>query len=467
MKKKFSISFLILVYLNIHGQRTTLISNVNVVDVEKGIVLRDMHVLIKDSLIDVIIPDKQKKNLPVADTVVNGKNKYLIPGMWDMHTHVFAPDQMFPLLVANGITGIRDMFDDIRNINQWRNRMRTGSLLNIDLFVSGPIIDGPRPVWPGSVAVNNAEQGRRAVDSVKNILKADFVKVYSLLSRESYFAIAEEAKKQKISFAGHVPNVLTAIEAAKSGQKSQEHLYGLIEAAGDSSDFYFQYQQGKLTDTTLRNRDQRRKFLLRTFNHEKLRSVLKEIKTTDTWMSPTLTVNYGIAYMDDTTMLYSPRMQYMGDYYKSFWDYRKDFRFRGYTTETFAISRKEFDLKLQIVKAIHEAGIPIIAGTDFPNPHCYPGFSLHDELQFYVKAGLTNAQALRTATLNPALFFNIEKTHGTVSTGRTAHLVLLSDDPLKDIANTQKIEMVILRGKVYTRNDLDALLTKVKRMITN
>src|SRR4030095_10083364 len=145
--------------------------------------------------------------------------------------------------------------------------------------------------------------------------------------RESYFAIAAEAKKQNISFAGHVPNVLTVAEAAKSGQKSQEHLNGLIEAAGDSSDFYFQYQQGKLTDTTLRNRDYRRKFLLRTYNHDKLRSVLKEIKTTDTWMSPTLTVNYGIANMDDTSLLYGPRMQYMGVYYKSSWDYRKDFRF--------------------------------------------------------------------------------------------------------------------------------------------
>ena len=464
MKKNFTICLLTLFSMISYSQRTMLISNVNVVDVENGIVLKSMHVLIKDSLIADI---RQKKNLPAADTVIDGKGKYLIPGLWDMHTHVFSPDQMFPLLVANGITGIRDMFDDMRNVNQWRNRMQAGSLLNIDLYVSGPIVDGPRPVWPGSIAVSNAEQGRRAVDSLKNILKADFVKVYSLLSRESYFAIAEEAKKQNFSFAGHVPNVLTVIEAAKSGQKSQEHLNGLIEAAGDSSDFYFQYQQGKLTDTSLRNRDYRRKFLLRTYDHDKLRSVLNEIKTTDTWMSPTLTVNYGIANMDDTSLLYSSRMQYMGVYYKGLWDYRKDFRFRTYTEETFSISKKEFDIKLKIVKAIHDAGIPIIAGTDFPNPHCYPGFSLHDELKWYVRAGLTPAQALRIATYNPALYFNIDKTHGTVSTGKIAQLVLLSNNPLKDISNTQKIEMVILRGKLYTRKDLDELLAKIKKMVAN
>ncbi|MGZ8550921.1 MAG: amidohydrolase family protein, partial [Chitinophagaceae bacterium] len=407
---------------------------------------------------------KQEKNFPKSDTVINGKGKYLIPGLWDMHTHVFAPDQMFPLLVANGITGIRDMFGNIKNINQWRQRMQTGSLLKIDFFAAGPIVDGPKPVWAGSVAVGNAEEARRAVDSVKNILKTDFVKVYSLLSRESYLAIAAESKKQNFPFAGHVPPVITVTEAAKNGQKSQEHLNGFMEAASDSSDFYFQYQQGNVKDTIWKNRDYRRMFLLRTYNQEKLVSVLNEIKGTGTMISPTLTVNYGIAFMDDTTLLNSPRMQYMGVFYRNFWDYRKDFRFKTYKEETFRLMQKEFTIKLKIVKAIHDAGIPIIAGTDFPNPHCYPGFSLHDELQWYVKAGLSPAEALRTATLNPALYFNIQQTHGTVSAGKTAHLVLLNDNPLHDIANTQKIEMVIVGGKVFTRKDLDELLDKIKKM---
>jgi len=450
-----------------YSQKTAQISRINIIDVEKGIVIKDMNVFIKDAFITDIIPGNQQTNLPKSDTVINGKGKYLIPGLWDMHTHVFAPDQMFPLLVANGITGIRDMFDYIKNVSQWRNRMQTGSLLNIDLFVSGPIVDGPKPVWPGSVAVSNAEEGRTAVDSVKNKLKADFVKVYSLLSRESYFAIADEAKKQNIPFAGHVPNVITVTEAARSGQKSLEHLYGFIEATGDSSDFYFQYQQGNVKDTVWKGRDYRRKFLLRTFNPEKLKMVLKEMKGTGAWVSPTMTVNYGIAQMDDTTLLNSSRMQYMGIFYRNFWDYRKDFRFKTFTEETFSLFKKEFDLKLKIVKAIHDAGIPLIAGTDFPNPHCYPGFSLHDELQWYVKAGLTPAQALRTATLNPALYFGIQQTHGTVAAGKIANLVMLSNNPLDDIANTQKIEMVILRGKTLTRKDLDDMLAKVKKMVGN
>ncbi len=312
MKHILWICLLELFSFHSYGQKTVQISHINIIDVEKGILIKDMNVFIKDAVISHIIPGNQQTNLPKSDTIINGKGKYLIPGLWDMHTHVFAPDQMFPLLVANGITGVRDMFDDIKNVSQWRNRMQTGSLLNIDLFVSGPIVDGPKPVWPGSVAVSNAEEGRRAVDSVKNKLKADFVKVYSLLSRESYFAIADEAKKQNIPFAGHVPNVITVTEAARSGQKSLEHLYGFIEASGDSSDFYFQYQQGNVKDSVWKGRDYRRKFLLRTFNHEKLKSVLKEMKEAGTWVSPTMTVNYGIAQMNDTTLLNSSRMQYMG-----------------------------------------------------------------------------------------------------------------------------------------------------------
>lgn len=460
--------FLISLFSNSgNAQQQILIRNVNIVDVEKGAILKNKHVFIKDSVITAIISGEVKKYAVKPDTIINGTGKFLIPGLWDMHTHVFAPDQMFPMLVANGVTGIRDMFDDIRTVRQWKQRMQIGDLLNIDLFVSGPIVDGPKPIWPGSVAVATPEDGRRAVDSVKNKLKTDFVKVYSLLGRESYFAIAEEAKKQNIAFAGHVPNVVSVTEAAKSGQKSQEHLYGFIEAAGDSSDFFFQYQWGNVKDTIWKDRDYRKKFLLRTYNPAKLKTILKEIKNTGTWICPTLTVNYGIANMNDTSLLYDTRMQYMGSFYKSFWDYRKDFRFKTWKPETFELYRKEFTIKLNIVKAMQDAGIPIIAGTDFPNPHCYPGFSLHDELNRYVQAGLTPAQALRTATLNPALYFNLQKTHGTVAAGKTAQLVLLNDNPLTDISNTKKIEMVILRGKIFSRNDLDALLTKVKKMAGN
>jgi hypothetical protein len=294
-------------------------------------------------------------------------------------------------------------------------------------------------------------------------LRTDFVKVYSLLSREAYFAIADEANKQKIPFAGHVPNVVTVLEAAKAGQKSQEHLYGFLEASSDSADYLLQLAQGKIIDTSFKV-VKKKALILDTYNPKKLQVLLQDMKSYDSWICPTLTVNRGIAYMNDSTLLNHPRMQYLGGFYKNFWDPNKDFRFKTWTTQTFDLYKREFEIKLQVVKAMQDNGIKLLAGTDYPNPHCYPGFGIHDELEWMVKAGLTPAQALRTATLNPAIFFNMDKQMGTVAEGKTASLVLLDANPLESISNTQKINAVVVNGKFLNRTDLDALLEKVKKM---
>jgi imidazolonepropionase-like amidohydrolase len=481
------------------AQHSILIKNISIIDVEKGITRPNASVLIRDSMIEKIFypaaaastrpaapstpsaspsstqppaaapsahsaRSAQSARLPSADTVIDGTGRYLIPGLWDMHTHVWSDMFIFPLLIANGVTGIRGMFEDVNASNGWKEKMAAGKLDGPDMRLAGPIVDGPNPVWPGSVAVKNAAEGRRAVDSLKNILHTDFIKVYSLLSRESYFAIAGEAQKQHIPFAGHVPNVVTVLEAAKAGQKSQEHLYGFVEAASDSADYLMQLAQGLKTDSTLKNTLVKKQFLLRTYNPRKLQQLLQELKQYDTWICPTLTVLHAIGVMEDTTQLSDPRMQYMSVFTRNMWDPTKDFRFKTWTPETFAAFRQEFVIKMQIVKAMQDAGIGLLAGTDFPNPYCYPGFGLHEELQWMVKAGLTPAQALRTATINPARYFDIERHTGSVAEGRLASLVILDADPLVDISNTEKINTVILRGKVFNNTALQDMLTKVKKL---
>lgn len=443
------------------SQRTILIRNIDLIDVEKGVVKRRADILIKDSIITSIT---YRTSPPAADTVIDGRGKFLIPGLWDMHTHVWSDEFFFPLLIANGVTGIRDMFESIRAVEIWKKKMAEGKIDGPEMRVAGPILDGPKPVWPGSVAVSTPEEGRRAVDSLKNILHTDFVKVYSLLSRDSYFAIADEAQKEHIPFAGHVPNVISVSEAAKSGQKSQEHMYGFLEEASDSADYLMQVIRGEIKDSVLTDRVQRMQFLFRTYNTRRLQDLLHTIKTTDTWICPTLTVLHAVGYMNDSSLLSDPRMQYMGRGIRNSWDPRKDARFRNWTPATFAAFRQDFNYKLRIIKALREAGIPLLAGTDFPNPYCFPGFSLHEELQWFVKAGLTPAEALQTATINPARYFGIEQHTGSVAEGKTASLVILSADPLSDISNTQKIEMVILRGKVLNKVALQGLLDKAKKI---
>lgn len=444
--------------------QTIFIKNTNIIDVETGKVVSNKHIIIKDGIISQIANGTKIFKIK-TDTIIDGKGKYLMPGLWDMHTHVWNDASTFPLLIANGITGIRGMFESMYSVNKWREDISKGRITGPLLFVAGPIVDGPKPIWTGSVAVSNEAEGRQAVDSLKYKLKVDFIKTYSLLSYNSYMAIADECKKQNIVFAGHVPNEVSVVEAANAGQKSQEHLYGMMEIASDSSDYWFAYQKGTVKDSLWKERSTRKAFLFRTYNESKLKAALKKIKKTNTYICPTLTVNRGVANINDTALLNDRRMEYMGAFMKNNWDYRKDFRFKNRTDTDFAQAKREYGLKLKITKLVYDAGIPILAGTDFPNPHCYIGFGLHDELKLLVKAGLAPSSALQTATINPAKYFGIENTEGSVSVNKNANLVLLSKNPLLDIANTESIEMVFIKGKPFTKNQLQGLLDGVKKML--
>jgi adenine deaminase len=162
--------------------------------------------------------------------------------------------------------------------------------------------------------------------------------------------------------------------------------------------------------------------------------------------------------LDDPGFAADPRLKYVDPFTRTFWDPKRDFRFKSMKPEDFAAQRRSFGRSLELVGRMHKAGVPIIAGTDEANPYIFPGFSLHDELALFVKAGLTPADALRTATLNPAKFLGREATLGTVEPGKEADLVLLDADPLADIANTTKIRAVVSRGLLLDRAALDGML---------
>jgi hypothetical protein len=461
MKKTILIAFAAMLLHVAAAQRTLLIKNVNVVDVEKGTLIKNVHVLLKDSVITQIITGKP--DLKKANSVLEGGNRYLIPGLWDMHTHIWNDGTMFPLLIANGVTGVRDMGErSLAMMRNWSRDIAAGKKSGPVIVAAGPIVDGERPLWNGSATARNAAEGRRIVDSLKNILHTDFVKVYSYLSRDAYFGIADEARKQNFPFAGHVPQVVTVLEAAQAGQKSQEHLYGFIDAASDSANQFMEEIQKKPTESLLNIRPEKKRSLFRTFNLEKLQQVLQQMKKYDTWICPTMIANYSIAYMNDSNMRKDPRIQYMPLFLTNRWNPATDFRFESWTAETYSLLRQEFDLKLKVLRAIHEAGIPILAGSDLANPFIYPGFSLHDELQWMVKGGLTPAAALQTATILPARYLGWQARYGSVAADKIADLVLLDANPLIDIRNTQKIHTVIIHGKVFNKTVINSLLERAK-----
>lgn len=441
---------------------------VTVIDATGAAPKRDMTVVITGDRISQI-GKTGKVKVPDSAQVIDARGKFLIPGLWDMHVHAFNRDLFFPLLVANGVTGIRDMFGPMPELAaQWRKQMDEGKLIGPRLYVAGPIVDGPKPIWPGSIATGSAEQGRHAVESLKK-RGADFVKVYSLLGRDAYFAIADEAKKQGIPFAGHVPLVVKASEASDAGQKSIEHLTGVLAACATGEDEMLKEMAEAMSGNDQRNSPFRvmsrhAKRMLETYSERKAKELFSRFVRNGTWQVPTLIILRNVTYIDDPELARDPRLKYVPPYFKQSWDPKKDFRFRSRTPESIASQKLVYQKNLELVGAMSRAGVGILAGTDLGNPYIYAGFSLHDELALLVKAGLTPLQALQTATINPAKYLGLLDQLGTVEKGKLADLVLLDADPMKDISNTQKIDSVVLRGRLFAKSELQEMLARAEAM---
>jgi hypothetical protein len=340
------------------------------------------------------------------------------------------------------------------------------------MAIAGSILDGPRPVWPGSTAIADEAEARQAVISTKQ-QGYDFVKVYSRLPREAYFAIAGEAKKLGIPFAGHVPTSVSVAEASDAGQKSIEHLTGLLPACS-SREEEVRKRQAAYSNPPLGQRPPDPSLIrlltrltLETFNTPKANALFTRLKQNHTWQCPTFTVLRSGAFMNDPSFRNDPRLKYMPADLRRSWDPANDFRFRSRTAEDFVLARSVYKKQIEIAGLMHRAGVEFIAGTDVLNPFCFPGFSLHDELAILVEAGLSPMEALQAATLNPARFLGKETELGTVARGKIADLVLLDANPLDDIRNTTKINSVVFNGRLLDRTALDQLLTQVHARAQN
>lgn len=440
--------------------------HVTVIDATGAPAQPERCVLIRDGRI-AAIGLSGKLPIPHGATVVDGSGKFLIPGLWDMHVHLNFEDYL-PLFLANGVTGVRVMWGDPEH-QQWRQKIESGQLLGPRMKIASAIVDGPVPYWHSSVSVATEAQARQAVDDAKQE-GADFVKIYQFLPRDLFFDLADEAKKQGIPFAGHLPLAVTAEEASAAGQRSFEHLVGILPAVSTRSADLFAAQQSDLADGFAQHRHKfwgahsgaLRDAMLETYSPEKAAALAAVLRRNGTWQCPTLILLHMFAYGDDPAFLKDDRLRYMPPRMKEDWDpSRVDGR---RTPEDFAYMKREFDRDLAVVGALQRGGEGILAGTDAQNPYSFYGFSLHDELGFLVQAGLTPMQALQAATSNPARFFGQEKEIGTVETGKIADLVLLDANPLESIANTTKIAAVVYAGKLYDRPALDAMLAKAEAL---
>ena len=429
------------------------IRNVTVLDMRSERPRSDTSVLVSG---DRIVKVSKNIKTPKNAAVVDGTGKFLIPGLWDMHVHLFnnnsqrPPNEYyFPMFLANGVTSVRDMWTKTENmpqVREWRARFNENPGTIPRIGAVGTLVDSPPKIWPVSDSVSNPEEARAMVRRLRSS-GVDFFKVYAYLSRETYFAMVDEAKRLDFPFAGHVPYSITPVEASNAGQKSIEHLWRMRIACSAREEEFRKFKTREFTPAMLKD-------LHESFSEQKCREVAAVFVKNKTWHVPTL------AYLipkDDPRFPNDERLRYEREFERRNW--QKFFEGLDPAARETRAVRYKTDLK--VLKVMHEAGVPILAGTDLGNQFLYAGFSLHDELELMVGAGLTPYEALKTATVNPAVYLDLQRMLGTIEQGKLADLVLLDANPLSDISNIRKIHSVVANGRLLTHVELDAMLNKV------
>src|SRR5262245_31305895 len=437
----------------LEAQRLT-ITNATVVDVSTGALRRGTTIVVDSNRITRVEPSSASAR--TQGRIVDAKGMYVIPGLWDMHTHAyfgwpreFGDNYVLPLFIANGITGIRDMGSDLDAVLSARTEVAKHRLVGPRMVVSGPMLDGPKVAFAASMAIATPDDGRKAVDTLVTS-GVDFIKIQSGVPRDAYFAIADEAKKRGIVFEGHVPDAIRASEAVSAGQRTFEHLIGIFEASTPDEDSFITRRYGAGGDSAAN------KYLAAFLDrHDATReaNVIKLLATNTVWQCPTLYWERGqwlvdvIDYTKDPDIAYTPRTWVA----KKFPEMQKAIA-GSMDTDPLGVRRRFVDHELEIVRRLHAAGVPLLAGTDTPaGVDVTPGISLHLELQRFVDAGLTPLEALQTATINPARFLGKSSDFGGVEPGHIADLLILRANPLEDIANTRAIAGVVVDGRYWSQ----------------
>ncbi|HKV64257.1 MAG TPA: amidohydrolase family protein [Candidatus Acidoferrum sp.] len=456
------------------SKSTLAITYVTVIDATGAPPQQDMTVIIANQRIAALGPTSSIK-FPDGPEVLNGAGKFLIPGLADMHVHLTGAgepsgsrDFILPLLVANGITTVRDMGGNVEDLTRLRVEISSGAWLGPQISFTGPYLDGDPPAYQPSIVVKSASEARAAADRLAKE-GVDFIKAQSSLNREAYFAIAEETKQLHIQFVGHVPDRVSALEASRAGQASIEHLTGILLACSSKEEELRRESlvgaphNETLAQAHARERARRRK-LLDTYSPQKAEALLHAFANNGTWQVPTFPILVHLAFVTPATnLLDDPRMKYVPQNERKIWNQGVKGQLEHYSTADFALREEIVRRSLEIVGKMQAAGVRIVAGTDIAAPNVFPGSSLHDDMVFLVEAGLTPMQALQAGTKDAAEFLGKLQTQGTIENGKLADLLLVDANPLDDIRNTKKIHALVLRGKLLDRNALAEILAAAEK----
>jgi imidazolonepropionase-like amidohydrolase len=425
------------------------IDNVTIVDVVNGKLFPRMTVVVDGKRILTVA--KTRPGELHSGTVMDGAGMYLIPGLWDMHVHVaFTNDAariqstsalMLPLLIANGVTGVRDMGSNLDAVLATRDAVASHQVIGPRIVTSGPMLDGPTSRYQVIVKVTTAEDGRAAVRQLHD-RGVDFIKTQSLVPRDAYFGLADEAAKLGMRFEGHVPDAIRAREAVAAHQHSFEHLLGVFGASTT------------IEDSVIAGRKPSNAAILAAHSEADEKAIITLLAKNQVWQCPTILSDLGSA----ADVVSDPGLPY---WFKNIVDRWKASSLRALNSSDAAAAdvKQRFDRwELSLTTKLHAAGVPFLAGTDAPAGFdLVPGASLHSELEWLVRAGFTPLEALQTATINPATYLGRTKDFGTVEAGKIADFVVLARNPLVSIGNTRSVVAVVADGRFYSATELNKL----------
>lgn len=441
-----------------------IISNPIIVQVSDGSVIKGKDILIQGgSIIGVIKHENYHSDIKVIDA----SNKYLIPGLWDMHIHFGGGDtlveenkNLLPLFIAYGITAVRDASADLSPyVLHWRSEINNNKLLGPTIFTSGPKIEGINSIWVGDIEVGSIQEMQKAMDSLQG-LKVDFIKITdNTLKPEIYLAAISEARKRGFNISGHIPNALSVKKVSEAGLSSIEHMsYVLRGGSKNEENIVTNFAKGSIPGREVMP------LAMDSFDESYARGVYQQLAKNGTAVVPTLSISRITAYLDMEDHWNDEYLKYIGQGLKNTYWWRVK-RAEGDSKEAIDLRHRIFEKSASLLPLLKKSGVIIIAGTDagYLNSFDYPGIGLHTELELMVKYGLSPLEALQSSIINGPSFFNKQNVFGKIEQGFMADMILLNENPLTSISNTRNIHAVIKSGIYFSRSELDNLLKEAQK----
>jgi len=415
--------------------------------------------IVAGRIVDVFDSDHAK--LSDATMKIDGKGRYLIPSLWDMHAHVgseLAPQLALPLFIANGVTNIRDMGGQAReeSKSKWDRQARAGEIV------------GPRFIGRTGLFFGGSGRGLDAKRVVAQISdKNHAIKLYNRVLPSFYFKLMTAAREADVDVLGHRPRAVSAIEAANAGHLSFEHarlfLFECYPGAGELRERYRARYSGESNSGGRLDNTAALRRMVDEHDQGLFDELAAALVKNGSWFCPTHITRRMDALADDPDFRGDHRLRYIDRVLRADWNGDANAMIARDPSPAGRETYRDFyEFGLELTGRAHRAGVRILAGSDANDSFCIPGFGLHDELAELVKAGLTPLEAIRTATSNPAEYFGLENEYGSIRPGYVADLLLLDSDPAADIKATQNIAGLVHGTVFYSRSELDALLNEVE-----